>query len=204
MSISETPAPANSAAALVGKRVADVLAPVHLVIAQLLAVGWSATWPRLAGLGWGVVAAAFCGAFPHAFILYGVRRGRWADRHIRSRRQRLLPLLVSLTSVGAGLAALKVLEAPSQLFALVIAMLAGLAALLSLTTVWKASLHAAVAGGSVVILIFVFGGWSAAAAPLLALVCWSRVATGDHSTAQVLVGALLGGLAAGLIFPLVS
>lgn len=193
----------DTARGRVPRLVAGVLAPAHLVIGQLLVVGWQATWPRLGGLAWGVLAALFCGVLPYGYILQGVRRGRWADRHIRHRRQRIQPLLISLTSVAIGLAAVRVFGGPAELFALVIAMLTGLAAILSVTAFWKASLHAAVGAGSVVVLIFVFGPWAVAAVPLLGVICWSRVATGDHTPAQVTVGAILGGLAAGIIFPLV-
>lgn len=181
-----------------------MLAPANLVVVQLLAVGWHATWPRPAGIAWGLLAALFCGVVPYGFVRCGVRRGRWADRQVRDRRERVLPLAVGLASVATGLAALALLGGPSQVFALVIAMLAGLATLLGVTTVWKASLHAAVAAGSAVVLGFVFGVGGVAALPFLAAVWWARVATGDHTPAQVAAGAILGGLAAALVFPLAS
>ena len=65
-----------------------------------------------------------------------------------------------------------------------------------ITTVWKISIHCAVASGSVTILVLLFGPWLVPAYLLVALTGWSRMALKDHSTAQVIAGSLLGLVAA--------
>jgi membrane-associated phospholipid phosphatase len=181
------------------RAVTEVLAPANLAVAQLLLVGWHGT-PGPAGLGWGLLAATFCGLVPYGVVIAGVRRRRWTDRHLRARRQRPVPFLAGIASVLAGLAVLLALDVPRQLVALVAAMLAGLAATLLVTLWWKLSLHSAAASGTVAILALVFGPALILALPAIALVAWSRVRLGDHTPAQTLAGAALGGLVATTVF----
>ncbi|WP_405529228.1 hypothetical protein OG592_14995 [Streptomyces avidinii] len=180
----------------------DVLAPANLVVALLLLVGWHSTgsW---AGLGWGLFAALFCGVVPIGIIAAGVRRGALTDQHIRVRRQRVVPMALSLVSVVAGIALLHVLGAPREVFALVVAMLVGLVSSLLVTAVWQISIHMSVAGGTVMILMLVLGAPALPAALVAAAVGWSRLALKAHTPAQLLAGTALGGTAA-LTYALLS
>ncbi|MBZ9597911.1 MULTISPECIES: hypothetical protein [Streptomyces] len=180
----------------------DVLAPANLVVALLLVVGGHSTgsWT---GLGWGLLAALFCGVVPIGIITVGVRRGALTDQHIRVRRQRVLPMALSLVSVLAGVALLRVLGAPAAVFALVVAMLVGLVSSLLVTVVWQISIHMSVAGGTVMILWLVFGPVVLPAAAVAAAVGWSRLELRAHTPAQLLAGSALGGTAA-LTFALLS
>ncbi|WP_043194410.1 hypothetical protein [Streptomyces sp. NRRL F-2664] len=180
----------------------DGLAPAHLVVALLLLVGWHSTgsWT---GLGWGLLAAVFCGVVPLGIIAAGVRRGTLTDQHIRVRRQRVLPMALSLLSVLAGVALLHVLGAPAEVFALVVAMLVGLVSSLLVTVGWQISLHMSVAGGTVMILLLVFGPAVLPAAAVAAAVGWSRLALRAHTPAQLLAGTALGGTTA-LTFALLT
>ncbi|MFB7620348.1 hypothetical protein ACFC1F_39605, partial [Kitasatospora sp. NPDC056181] len=125
MSAFVPPEPPAFAAASPRERVArlvtEVLAPANLVIALLLLVGAHSTadW---SGAGWGLLAALFCGVVPIGLIALGVRRGALTDKHIRIRRQRVVPMAASLLSVVAGLTLLRVLHAPADVGALVVAM----------------------------------------------------------------------------------
>lgn len=179
--------------------VTSVTSPTNLALALLVAVAWHSAG-HASGAAWGAVAGAFASLLPLAFILVGVRRGRWRNRHVPNRTQRLLPLLVAAASVGAGLAVLILGHAPQPLVALLGAMLTGLAVVLAVTTVWKISIHTAVASGTCVVIAIVFSAWwLLAALPLLALVGWSRVRLGDHNPAQVLGGAAAGAVAASVV-----
>jgi membrane-associated phospholipid phosphatase len=81
-------------------------------------------------------------------------------------------------------------------------MLTGLAATLLVTLWWKLSVHTAAASGTVAILALTFGSALALTVPAVALVAWSRVRLGDHTPAQTLAGAALGGLVAPTVFVL--
>ncbi|MQS10789.1 hypothetical protein F7Q99_00445 [Streptomyces kaniharaensis] len=181
--------------------VTDVLAPANLVIGLLLVVGAHSTggW---AGAGWGLFAALFCGVLPIGVIALGVRRGALTDKHIRIRRQRVLPMALSLVSVAAGLGLLYGLGAPADVRALVVAMLVGLLSALAVTVGWQISIHNAVAGGAAMILALAFGpGLLPFAAAVPVAVGWSRLALRAHTRAQVLAGTALGGVSA-LVFAL--
>ncbi|MFE4265267.1 hypothetical protein [Streptomyces sp. NPDC056883] len=171
------------------------LAPANLVVAQLLLIGWHSTgsW---AGLGWGLLGALFCGVVPIGIILLGVRRGALTDQHIRVRRQRVVPMGLSLVSVVAGITLLRVLGAPADVFALVVAMLVGLVSSLLVTVGWQISIHMSVAGGTVMILLLTFGPALLPAVLVAAGVGWSRLVLKAHTTAQLLAGTALGGTAA--------
>lgn len=176
------------------ERISYLLEPKNWIIATTLAVGWHAG--GAAGLGWGAVAALFAGVVPMAFVSRGVRRGQWADRYVGAKRPRLIVLGFIIASVGASLALLVGLGAPGELSGYVACMLASVAVLATITTVWKISIHCAVASGSVTILALLFGPGLIPAYLLVALTAWSRVVVKDHTVAQVIAGSLLGAAAA--------
>ena len=171
-----------------------LLEPKNWIIATTLAVGWHAD--GAAGLAWGAIAAIFAGVVPMVFISRGVRSGRWSDRYVGAKRPRLIVLSFIIASVGAGLALLVGLGAPGELSGYIGCMLASVAVLAAITTVWKISIHCAVASGSVTILTLLFGPWVTPAYLLVALTAWSRVVVKDHTAAQVIAGSVLGAAAA--------
>ena len=164
----------------------------------VIAIGWHAD--GRAGLGWGLLAALFTAVLPTLFISYGVRRGRWSDRNVGARRPRLVVLAFITASVTTGLILLLVLGAPRLLTGYLVFMLASVAVLAAITTVWKISIHCAVASGSVAILALSFGLLVLPAYALVALLGWSRVALRDHTVAQAVAGAVLGAGAAALAY----
>ncbi|ROQ96015.1 PAP2 superfamily protein [Streptomyces sp. 2132.2] len=182
--------------------VSDGLAPANTVVALLLLIGWhgGTSWT---GLGWGLLAALFCGAAPIAIIAVGVRRGSLTDPHIRVRGQRIVPMALSLLCVVAGAVLLRALGAPAEVFALVVAMLVGLVSSLLVTVAWQISIHMSVAGGAVMILLLVFGPRVLPAVLIAAAVAWSRLVLRAHTPAQLLAGTALGGTSA-LTFLLLS
>jgi membrane-associated phospholipid phosphatase len=174
--------------------VSYLLEPKNWIIATTLAVGWHSD--GAAGLAWGAVAALFAGVVPMVFISRGVRSGRWADRYVGAKRPRLIVLAFIIASVAIGLALLVGLGAPAELSGYIGCMLASVAVLAAITSVWKISIHCAVASGSVTILALLFGPGVVPAFLLVALTAWSRVVVKDHTTAQVIAGSLLGAAAA--------
>jgi membrane-associated phospholipid phosphatase len=179
-----------------------LLEPKNWIIATTLAVGWHAAGAR--GLAWGAVAAVFAGVVPMAFINRGIRHGRWDDRNVGAKGPRLIVLAFIIASVGLGLALLVGLGAPTELSGYFACLLGSVAVLAAITTVWKISIHCAVASGSVTILVLLFGPWLVPAYLLVALTGWSRVVVKDHSTAQVIAGSLLGLVAAVATYAIIS
>jgi membrane-associated phospholipid phosphatase len=183
------------------QRVSYLLEPKNWIIATTLAVGWHSD--GAAGLAWGAVASLFAGVLPMVFISRGVRRGQWDDRYVGAKRPRLIVLSVVIASVAIGLALLVVLGAPGELTGYIGCMLGSVALLAGITTVWKISIHCAVASGSVTILTLLFGPWLAPAYLLVALTAWSRVVLKDHTAAQVIAGSVLGAAAAVVTYAII-
>ena len=184
--------------------ITEITSPTVLAPAVLIAVAVHTEIRQQRGaIWWGLLAAVFVGAIPLAFLKLGVRKGRWADHHVRSRELRLVPLIVAACSVACGLALLLGGHAPNDITALVVAMLAGLISVLVVSRWWKVSIHAAVAGGTAIILAAVFG-LPGLVIGIVGVVCaaWSRVASGDHSASQALTGVVIGAVAALLYLPL--
>jgi membrane-associated phospholipid phosphatase len=175
-----------------------LLEPKNWLIVTVILLGWHAD--GRAGIGWGLVAALFAAVLPTVFISYGVRRGRWSDRNVGARRPRLIVLAFITASVAAGLILLAAGGAPRMLTGYLAFMLASVAALAAVTTVWKISIHCAVASGSVAILALTYGPLVLPAYALVALLGWSRVALKDHTVAQVVAGSVLGAGAAVLAY----
>jgi membrane-associated phospholipid phosphatase len=167
-----------------------LLEPKNWLAVTLLGLGWHAD--RVAGLGWAALAIVFAAVLPTVFIDYGVRRGRFADRYVGARGARLLVLGFIIVSIAAGLALLILLGAPRPLAGYLAFMLGSVALLALVTTVWKVSIHCAVAAGAVIVLARTFDSAALAGFALVALVGWSRVALRDHTVIQAAAGAVLG------------
>jgi membrane-associated phospholipid phosphatase len=186
---------------MLAERVSYLLEPKNWIIATTLAVGWRGGGAR--GLAWGAVAAIFAGVLPMVFISRGVRAGRWDDRYVGAKRARLVVLSFIVASVAAGLALLVGFGAPGELSGYLACMLVSVGVLAAITTVWKISIHCAVAAGSVTILMLLVTPWAAPAYLLVALTAWSRVVLKDHTTAQVIAGSLLGAAAAFVTYAII-
>lgn len=177
------------------RAVTEIFAPVWVVAGLLLLLGWHEGDVALGG-----IAALFESIFPFAYVLSQVRQGRLSDRHVGERAQRLVPLLVAFGSVVVGAVLLVTLHAPRALLAGVAAGGVGLLVAAAVNHWWKMSVHTAVAAGSCAILALVFGPVLLLTTPLIALVGWSRVRLGDHTLAQVVVGAAVGAVVAASVF----
>ena len=180
------------------ERCTYLLEPKNWLIVTVVGIGGHVD--GLAGVGWGLLAALFTAVLPTLFISYGIRQGRWDDRNVGARGPRLIVLAFITASIAAGLILLIVLDAPGLLVGYLGFMLASVAVLAGITTVWKISIHCAVASGSLTLLAFTYGPLVLPGFGLVALLGWSRVAVKDHTTAQAVGGAVLGAAAAALAY----
>lgn len=183
--------------------VTEVMSPgVPIMVVILVVAVHSAGAVR--GLLLGLVATFFAAGFPYGLVLIGVRRGRLTDHHISRREQRPRMMAIALASLAAGLLVLFWLDAPRALFALLAAMVAGLAVALAVTSFWKISIHSAVAAGTVTSLAILVSPWWLLLAPMVVLTAWARVEIREHTPEQVLVGAIVGAVVVAGVLLLVT
>lgn len=171
--------------------ISELFSPVYQVFFMLLVVGIHSAG-LAQGLLLGAVAALFAGGIPYLILATGVRRGRFTDMHLSRREERPIMMAIGLASVAVGLGLMALLDAPRELFALVGAMVAGVAVALLVSSIWKISIHTSVTAGSATILAIVFGPWALLLGSVVAAVAWARVRLGAHTVSQVLVGAAVG------------
>ncbi|ATM24793.1 hypothetical protein SMD44_p20010 (plasmid) [Streptomyces alboflavus] len=183
--------------------ITDGMEPRNVIVLVSLGIGLAQDNP-LTGLAWALEAILFAAVIPMAYIKYGMRRGMWADRHIGQRQRRLLLIPVIMASVATAIGGMLWLEAPRQMLALVVAMLATLAVLLPITAFWKVSVHTSVAAGALAMLADAYSPLLWIAAPVVAVIAWSRIILRDHTVAQTVAGAAVGALVAGFVFAVVS
>ncbi|MFJ7279820.1 hypothetical protein [Kitasatospora sp. NPDC098663] len=173
------------------RTVTDILQPRNVLLAGLTGLGAAAagSWT---GIGWGLLAALCAGIIPAGYIEWERKRGTWGDRHVVDRTKRAPIFFVILASIGLGSLAMVLGHAPRDILLAMIALWVMTVGLLAINTVWKVSVDSAVAGAVVTLLAVVHSPWWIAAYPLVALVCWSRVALRYHTVVQTMVGAGLG------------
>ena len=196
--------PPPTAGSRIARLITEILSPGILVAALLLLVAAHASDTITQALTWGLIAAGAASFLPLVYLIRGVRRGRWTDKHVTVHAQRGLPLLIILASTTAGTIGLAVAGAPRELLALIGSMVASLAVAVPITVFarWGISIHALVAAGTVAALTVVFGPLVTFAWPVVAAVAWARVRLGEHTVGQVLAGAAVGACATGVLFPL--
>jgi membrane-associated phospholipid phosphatase len=195
------PAGATPVRTRVAHVVTEATAPAILAVAGLLVVAIHSAGNG-AGAAWGGFAALLVTGVPLAYVAKGVKAGKWSDHHIADRTQRAVPLLIASASVAVAAVLLVLVRAPRDLIALVLAQLAGLVVVLVVSRCWKISIHTAVAGGFLGILVVLFGPGALLGLPVLAAVGWSRIVLDAHTWLQVIAGGAMGALVAATLFPL--
>ncbi len=194
---------------LLARVVTEVLAPWVLVLSLPLLVAWHATGRLVPTVVWGLVVGVTGSVIPMVVVVRGARRGLWDGHHVTNREGRLVPLFTCAASLGIGIAALVLGDAPHRMLALALSMFLSLVVSIAITFAapmpgggrgWKVSVHTAVAAGALAVMVVTFGLWTLVFAPAVALVAWSRVAVGDHTVAQVIGGVVLGVVVGGITF----
>ena len=187
-----------------------VLNPLVLPPAGFGLALWHLGAPRLEIVTAVLVALAFYGLLPLAYIARLVKQGEASSLEIRQREHRTKPFLVGIACYalgavvlgGVGETAVPLVVAMAALFPL------NTAIVLLINLRWKMSVHLTAMAGFVSMLLVIAAtawtgvpdGWSGhlsvgAVAPLLVLVplmAWARVRVGAHTWGQALAGALFG------------
>lgn len=165
-----------------------VVVSVQLLVSPLTQPGFPGT------MAYGALAALFVCVVPLMLLLVLVRLGKVTDHHVSDRKQRAPVLLMALGSIVAGLLVLAAAGAPESVIAMVLAVVGGVVVLAGVSPFWKISGHAAAISSSAVIAVLMLGPVWLPLLLLIPAVGWSRVVLRAHTRAQVVAGALFGGL----------
>jgi hypothetical protein len=195
---------AGAARLRAARLITELLAPIVLIVVLLLVVAIHSTGSLVRGAILGLVAAFFAGGLPYSVLILGIRRGRLGDRHLTRRKERPALMALGLASVTCGYFVMRRLQAPGELLALVLAMVAGVAVALAISLLWKISIHTACVAGSVCVLAILVHPAALAIAPLVVATAWARVTLGDHTVAQVIAGAAVGAATASSVLQIVG
>ncbi len=175
----------------VARHVSNILSPAAISVPFVMAVALYHTRNILAALTYACVTLFFLSFGPMAYIIVGVRRGKFTDVDVSIRSQRLRPFLFALASTLVGLGVLSLIHAPKNLETLVlISIISGLV-MMFITLWWKISLHASSLAGVLTMLTALYGNSILPAFMLVVLVCWSRVVLRRHTIAQVVAGSIV-------------
>jgi len=140
---------------------------------------------------WTGVHLAVAVLFPLVMLVALHRLGEVSDFEVSDRRQRLVPLLMTLVCTVGSLVFMEAGSAPGPHVRLALAYAAAVAVLVPVSPFWKISVHTAAAAVAGTV------SWQLTGSPLWLLLlvstmAASRVVLGRHTPAQVAAGALLG------------
>lgn len=198
-----------------GKRwarvVSDVLSPpvIWAVLAVPIAIQDAAALDTQLGRSqrvvmWILIYDLLVCVLPVAYIAFEVWRGKITDIHIKVRKQRIRPFLVTLLCGSLALCLLVYVGAPRLMPLFALFSLIQLALMLIITFFWQISMHAMGITGAVVATGALFGPVPGLLiAPLIPLVGAARVTLRRHTVKQVIAGGLLGGTLTAICFALV-
>ncbi len=140
---------------------------------------------------------------PLIYIAWNVRRGNISDLHMRVRRERIRPLIVTIICTSVALFTLILTGAPPLMPLFALFTLLQIAILTLITVVWQISFHTMSISGAVVAAGVMYGAAPAVAlAPLVLLVGGARLKLRRHTMAQLIAGALVGAAMTTLLFAL--
>lgn len=194
----------RSPADAVARFCTEVFAPAPVSLVTLASVAWRFSASPLDALRWIALSVTFVAALPMGWLAWQVRRGNVTDIHVRRREQRGPIIALFLASWAIGVALLALLGAPHTLIATILAGFVTLLVAGAITLRWKVSIHVGVAAGVLAVFTILFGPWVLVALPLVPLLAWARVRTGDHTPLQTVVGAMVGAISSSLSFALIA
>lgn len=173
----------------------NLLSPPLLWAMIALPVAFRDAGPDQHPLLWAAIYALFVCLLPALYIGINVLRGSISDLHLRERRQRHRPYLVTILSASSAWVILSLLDASLVMRALALFSLANVVVMAAITVFWQISMHTMSMSSALMALALLFSAPLAlVVSPLLPLVYAARHRLGRHSHRQLLGGAFLGAL----------
>jgi membrane-associated phospholipid phosphatase len=176
--------------------VSAIIHPVAFPLLTLAAITFTQTSSPRATLVVCLIALVLTTGPVAALVGYQVARGRWTDLDVSVREQRYALYPVGLICSLLMIVAFLLIRAPHATIAAALAMALANAVDGVINYAYKVSAHATAAAVCAALLWLLVPGWGVPAALAAALVGWSRVELGRHTTGQVLLGWLVGAASA--------
>ncbi|MFO7322637.1 MAG: hypothetical protein DIU68_012975 [Chloroflexota bacterium] len=150
---------------------------------------------------WAIVYGTLVCWLPLFYVAWNVRNGNITDLHMKVRRERIRPFIVTLLGSTAALAMLVAAGAPRLMPLFALFSLIQLALMTLITLVWQISVHSMSITGAVVTTGALYGvGPALVLFPLVPLVGAARYKLGRHTLSQIIAGAVVGATTSLLLF----
>jgi membrane-associated phospholipid phosphatase len=175
----------------IARYVSTILSPSVVSLPTVFLVALHDVSNALLAIGYAFLTLLFISVGPMAYIIVGVKLGKFTDIDVSKRSQRSGPFIFALISTFLGLAVLFLTHGPKTLQTLMMLLIISGLLMMGITFWWKISIHASALAGTVTILAYLFGNIILPAYLLVILVGSSRVVLRRHTAAQVLAGSLL-------------
>lgn len=185
--------------------VSDLLSPPVVWAAFAFPIALRDASSRSEALAWAAVYISLVCLLPIVYIAMMVKRGYISDIHMHVRRQRIIPLLVSIGCTAVAWWMLRLMGAPAVVPKFAMFSLVQLAVMTAITLVWQISIHAISITGITVATGALFGVLPALlTVPLIVLVGAARLHLKRHTPAQVIGGTVVGALVPVLLFLVIT
>jgi phage-related holin len=154
---------------------------------------------------WALIYVLLVCVAPVVYIAVMVKRGHITDIHIKVRRQRIVPFIVTIVCAAIAALMLALLNAPALVTFFALFTMLQIIIMLVVTTAWQISIHALGIVGAVVAIGAMYGTTAGLlSSPLIPVVCAARVVLRRHTIPQVIAGGIVGGTMTALLFGLVG
>jgi membrane-associated phospholipid phosphatase len=172
----------------VAAAISAIVHPVALPLLTLVVVTFTVTGQLRQGLELAAAALLLTTAPVAALVAYQVMRGRWTDLDVSVREQRYILYPIGLVFAALLIAAFVAMRAPIPAMATALSLALANAVDGVINFAYKVSAHTTAAAGCAALLWLYSPGWGLPVAIAAALVGWSRVELGRHTTGQVILG----------------
>ncbi len=175
--------------------VSDIISPPIVWAILVVPVSFQYAQSTANAIFWAVLYGLFVCLLPILYVAFHVWRGNISDIHMKNRRERIRPLLVSILCTSIVWWLLRVLGAPRIFPLLALMTLLQMTIIAVITLGWQISMHMMSITGAVVIVAIIFSVTTAFLfLPVVPLVAAARLKLKRHTPAQIIAGTIIGAL----------
>ncbi|GAB5494043.1 MAG: hypothetical protein Phog2KO_42580 [Phototrophicaceae bacterium] len=175
--------------------VSDIVSPPIVWAVLVVPVAFQYSQSTINAIFWAFLYGLFICLLPILYVAYHVWRGNISDIHMKNRRERIRPLLVSILCTTIVWWLLRTLGAPRAFSILAMMTLLQMTIIALITLSWQISMHTMSIAGAVVAIGIIFNiSIALMFVPLVPLVAAARLNLKRHTPAQIIAGTVIGAL----------